>query len=107
MNKVWKNEKYLEWMMVALVFVLMLAWSFTSTEPGGPDEVMRYDVAQYLYAHPGQLPHGADAAIRDKIWGISYGFYPILSYMVSAVFMWIAGIFSTSEAVLLHAARCV
>lgn len=105
MKKVWKNEKYLEWAMIALVFVLMLAWSLTSTEPGGPDEVMRYDVAQYLYENPGTLPHGADPAIRDKIWGISYGFYPVLSYMVSAVFMWIAGIFSTSETVLLHAAR--
>ena len=54
---------------------------------------MRYMVAQYLHKHPGKLPLGDDPAIRDATWGISYAYYPILSYMVSAVFMGIAGLF--------------
>mgnify|MGYP007016946691 CR=1 FL=1 len=37
--------------------------------------------------------------------GISYAYYPILSYMVSAVFMGIAGLFHASADGLLHAAR--
>ena len=57
----------------------------------GPDEKMRYMVAQYLHAHSGKLPLGDEPTIRDATWGISYAYYPILSYMVSAVFMGIAG----------------
>lgn len=105
MNKRSKRERYLEWGVLALFFALVLAWSLTTWLQGGPDEEMRYDVAKYLYDHPGKLPRGEEEAIRNKTWGISYAFYPILSYMVSAVFMWIAGIFSTSRDVLLHAAR--
>ena len=105
MKKIWNKERAPEWGMLALVFLLVLAWSLTAPKGGGPDEPMRYDVAKYLYEHPGKLPHGEEESIRNATWGISYAFYPILSYMISAVFMWIAGIFSTSEMVLLHAAR--
>lgn len=71
----------------------------------GPDEKMRYMVAQYLHEHPGKLPLGDEPTIRDATWGISYAYYPILSYMVSAVFMGIAGLFHASADGLLHAAR--
>ena len=66
---------------------------------------MRYMVAQYLHEHPGKLPLGDEPTIRDATWGISYAYYPILSYMVSAVFMGIAGLFHASADGLLHAAR--
>lgn len=105
MKKFLKSEKTIEWLVVALVFAVVLAWSLTTGRPGGPDESMRYDVAKYLYEHPGTLPRGEEPEILNKTWGISYAFYPILSYMVSAVFMTIAGLFSTAEPVLLHAAR--
>ncbi len=105
MKKILKNERTIEWLLVGLVFAVVLAWSLTTGRPGGPDESMRYDVAKYLYENPGSLPHGDEKEILNKTWGISYAFYPILSYMVSAVFMWIAGLFSTSQDVLLHAAR--
>lgn len=100
-----KKSKYLDFGLLLLFFALILAWSLTAGKVGGPDEPMRYNVAKYLYEHPGHLPHGAEESIRSDTWGLSYAFYPILSYMVSAVFMWIAGTFSTDELVLLHAAR--
>lgn len=99
-----KNTR-LDWLLLAGVLILMAAWSMTTNKAGGPDEPMRYDVAKYLYEHPGQLPHGEEESIRNARWGISYAFYPILSYMVSAVFMGIAGMFSDSAMVLLRAAR--
>lgn len=105
MKKITKHEIFLEWMLVGLVFVLVFAWAMTATAPGGPDEGMRYQVARYLYKHPGVLPHGEDEAVRNARWGISYAFYPILSYMVSAVFMWITAIFDSSKEALLHGAR--
>ena len=81
------------------------AWSLTTGRPGGPDESMRLCCGKISLRASRQPAPGDEAEILNKIWGISYAFYPILSYMVSAVFMWIAGIFSTSEEVLLHAAR--
>lgn len=103
-NKNIKNTR-LDWILLGGLLVLMIAWVMTTGKVGGPDEPMRYDVAKYIYSHHGQLPHGAEESIRNKTWGISYAFYPILSYMVSAVFMSIAGIFSNSAMVLLRAAR--
>ncbi|MFA0815905.1 MAG: DUF2142 domain-containing protein [Anaerofustis sp.] len=65
---------------------------------------MRYLIPQYIYNH-GSLPNGFDSAVADSKWGTSYGFTPILSYIVSACFMKIASLFSTDFKVLLHAAR--
>lgn len=105
MKKFLKNEKWQIWLPVGLVFLIALLWSFTAGIPGGPDEVMRYNVALYLYQNPGELPRGDEIKIIDEVWGISYAFYPILSYMVSAVLMWIVSIFNSSSEALLHAAR--
>ena len=44
-------------------------------------------VADYIYKHHGALPGGDDPAVRNKVWGISYAYYPVVSYMVSALFM--------------------
>ena len=91
--------------LVLAAFLLLTAWAFMQPLGAGPDEKMRYMVAQYLHKHPGKLPLGDDPAIRDATWGISYAYYPILSYMVSAIFMGIAGLFHASADGLLHAAR--
>ena len=91
--------------LVLAAFALLTAWAFMQPLGAGPDEKMRYMVAQYLHKHPGKLPLGDEPTIRDATWGISYAYYPILSYMVSAVFMGIAGMFHASADGLLHAAR--
>ena len=104
-GKMTKNEKILQWVFVALVFAIMLVWVLIPRKFSGPDEPMRYKVVQYLVEHPGKLPHGTDEAVRDEIWGISYAFFPILSYMVSAVFAAIAGCFTDNWVFILKAAR--
>ena len=104
-KKIWKEERFQVLVLVLAAFLLLTAWAFMQPLGAGPDEKMRYMVAQYLHKHPGKLPLGDDPAIRDATWGISYAYYPILSYMVSAVFMGIAGLFHASADGLLHAAR--
>ena len=104
-GKMTKNEKILQWVFVALAFAIMLVWVLVPGKFSGPDEPMRYKVVQYLVEHPGKLPHGTDEAVRDEIWGISYAFFPILSYMVSAVFAVIAGCFTDDWVIILKAAR--
>jgi len=104
-NSFLKKEKY-EICFVAAVFVLLLIWVRILPFDYGADEQMRYNVAQYIYQH-GRLPHGDDPEIRNEIWGISYAFNPILSYIISAGFMRVMSIFKDTPYALLIAARMV
>ena len=74
--------------MGALLF--FLAWILPLN--GGPDEEMRYLIPQYIYRH-GTLPHGGDPEIRNKLWGISYGFHPILPYIFGGYLMKLVSVF--------------
>ena len=88
------NEKTMTLVFVLLAFVLLTVWAMTQPFDSGPDEHMRYLVADYIYKYHGALPRGDDPEVRNKVWGISYAYYPIVSYMVSAVFMRIARLFT-------------
>ena len=90
---------------VLLAFILLTVWAMSQPFHAGPDEEMRYLVADYIYSNHGALPRGDDSAIRNATWGISYAYYPILSYMISAAFMGVASIFGASGIALLRAAR--
>ncbi len=80
------REKTLNIIIVVIAFCVYFAWSCSQPYNGAPDEGMKYDICQYLLHH-GTLPHGGDWEIRNPVWGISYGFTPILSYIISAFFM--------------------
>ena len=101
-----KKETRNEILFLAAVFLLLLVWIRILPFGFGPDESMRYNVADYIFRH-GKLPRGDDPEIRNEIWGISYAFNPILSYMVSAVFMKIMAVFRDTPYALLMAARLV
>ena len=81
-----------ELVFLAGVFVFCAYWAHLLPLDAGPDEKMRYDIPMYIYEH-GRLPHGGDPSIRNPIWGTSYAFLPILSYIISALFMKIMSIF--------------
>lgn len=93
-----------ELLFILFVGIIGFVWMHYLPFNGGPDETMRFLIPQYIY-HYGSLPNGADSAVIDSRWGTSYGFTPIFSYIVSAVFMKITSFFSTDFHVLLHAAR--
>lgn len=101
------KNNWAELTIILSVLLIMITWSFVVPHylPGGPDEPMRNLICKWLYKNPGKLPMGDEKAIRSETWGLSYGYYPLLSYMVSAFFMMIGGIFTKSEAALLHIAR--
>lgn len=104
MKKIHINEKYIKIFFVLFVFIITVIWTIYQPYNYAPDEAMKMDVCRYI-AQNGKLPHGGDPAVRNAIWGISYGFTPILSYIASAGFMKVAMIFTTEEAVLVFAAR--
>lgn len=85
-------------------FVILIVWAIIQPYNSCPDESMRYDVIKYVFTH-NTLPHGGDPEIRNSMWGFSYAFYPYLSGLVSVVFMKIASLFSSNEAILFTASR--
>ena len=99
-----KTEKRCEGIYIGFVCSMLLAWAVCAKAASGPDEAMKYDVCNYIAVN-GHLPHGGDSAIRNNIWGTSYGFTPMLSYIVSALFLKIASLFTESIQVLYVAVR--
>ena len=97
-------EKRCEKWYIGFVFVLLLIWSVSAKAATGPDEAMKYDVCNYIAVN-GHLPYGGDPSIRNGIWGTSYGFTPLLSYIVSAVFLKIAYLFTEDAQILYIAVR--
>lgn len=91
---------------VIYVFSLCLTWMMTIDYDLAPDERMKMSVCEFLVKNE-TLPHGGDESIRDTVWGISYAFTPILSYMFSAVFMKIASFFTQNGTYILWSARFV
>ncbi len=85
-------------------FLFFLAWILPFNK--APDEKMRYLIPQYIYRH-GTLPAGYDPEIRNELWGISYGFHPILPYIFAGWLMRLVGLFNSSEHTLLMAARFI
>ncbi len=98
------SDKVFYLAIISICFLLFFSWSIIIPYNHAPDEHMRYAIPDFIYQY-GKLPVGDDARIRNEIWGISYGFTPIFSYIISALFMKIVSIFSTSAGALLIAAR--
>ena len=99
-----KNRKKIEIIFIILIFAYYLIWNISQPFDSAPDEAMKYDICKYIYQN-NKLPHGGEESIRNPIWGISYSFQPILSYMVSSIFMKVASIFTTNDFALVVAAR--
>ena len=101
-----KNRKKIEIIFIILIFAYYLIWNISQPYNSAPDEAMKYDICKYIYQN-NKLPHGGEESIRNPIWGISYAFQPILSYMVSSLFMKVTSIFTTNDFALVVAARLV
>lgn len=87
MEKVkWNKELIFKIFFIIFVFMFCFIWSMSQPYDSAPDEYMKYDVCKYI-ANNGSLPLGGDESIRNPIWGISYAFQPIFSYIISAIFM--------------------
>ena len=103
-KKIIKNTIIIAFLMYifALCFTISIKTDFNSA----PDEKMKYDVCEYICNNL-KLPHGGDESIRDSIWGISYAFTPILSYIISGIFMKVISIFTENTFALVVSARFV
>lgn len=100
------REKKIIRIFLCIVFFTILAWALVQPFNASPDEIMRYQIVEYIIKH-GKLPAGYEAEIRDPNWGISYAFYPITTYIVGAFFGKIATLFSSASMAPVYAARIV
>ena len=91
---------------LAAVFTFIMFWACIQPLNASPDEAMRYQIVDFIVRH-GYLPDGRDPEIINETWGISYGFYPILSYMIMAIPAKIVSLFTTDQFAVLIAARTV
>ncbi len=101
-----KNKKIIMAIFLIGLFGYYLIWTVSQPYNSCPDEKMKWDICKYIAEH-NSIPDGRDESIRDSAWGISYAFQPILTYMICAVFVKIASIFTTQQFALVVAARLV
>lgn len=101
-----KRETVAELLFLFGLFCFYTMWAVIQPFNASPDEHMRYQVVEYIYQH-GALPRGDEPSILNPVWGISYAFNPILSYIIGAGFMKAAGLVTTEPFILLIAARMV
>ena len=66
------NEKTEIFIFVFLAFILLTIWAMTQPFNSGPDEQMRYYVADYIYKHHGALP-----GEMIRLSGIKCGEFPM------------------------------
>lgn len=110
MDKVFEKYKKHKSVIIAIFLVCLFCYYFiwTTSQPYNscPDESMKWDICKYIFKN-NKLPRGEEETIRNQIWGISYAFQPILTYMIGAGFMKVASIFTMDEFSLVVAARLV
>lgn len=92
--------------ILLLFIILSVTTVFVIPLGSGPDESMRYQICLFIYKY-GNLPRGDDPRIINDIWGISYAFTPINSYIVSGMLMRICGLFGMHGNTLMYVARMV
>lgn len=98
------NEKHIKIAFIILIFIFTLIISINIKEGNAPDEGMKRLVCEYIQKHSA-LPLGNDPEVVNQNWGTSYAFTPILSYIISAIFMKFVTLFSSNSHILTIAAR--
>lgn len=93
-----------ETIIVCAAFVMYFMWSLILPYNSGPDEYMRFQIPEYIYANHA-LPRGDDPWLCNNVWGLSYAFQPYLAYLVSVFFMFVGGTFDLSPYAIFHVAR--
>ncbi len=91
--------------LTAFFAVYFFVWGILKPFDYAPDEYTRYPPLYHVFKY-NRLPSGWLESIRNPLWGFSYAFYYTwLPSLLSAFCMKVVGIFTSSESVLLIAAR--
>lgn len=102
----WFNTHWKELLYYGSILAAMLFFVFLQPLGEPPDESGRYKIVQYICLN-GSLPHGADPDILLYGYGGSYGFQPILTYIIQGYLLRFLFQFCRDGYLLLLAARLV
>lgn len=105
-KKILSREKIDIFFLCTMLLLLFLTVVFVVPFNEAPDEAMRYQIAKYVYQHM-SLPRGDNPEILNPIWGISYAFTPINSYIFSGILMKIVSVFGVQPEHLYYYARLI
>lgn len=105
-SKSWQLRDKLGVSLILIVAAfLYLTWAYFIDMGNAPDEMMRYQIPQFIFKHD-KLPTGYDEEVVYSMGNWSYAFYPqFLGAILSTLFMKIVSIFNSSEQALLFGAR--
>ena len=108
MNSPADRKREICYLVTLLAAVFVLYFTFASHMPygDGPDEMMRYNVVDYIMRH-GVIPRGDDPEIRSPLWGFSYAYNPIFPYIIAGYLSRFATLFTKEFRPLLMVARTV
>ena len=93
-----------ERLLILAVFLIGLIGAGILPVDQCPDEWARRLLLDWIFEN-GKLPTGNEMETIIMPWGFSYALRPYLSAMISAVFMWLAALFTNDPQVLLVASR--
>lgn len=99
-----RRNKIIKCCFIFACFILFFTWACMQPFNSCPDEKMRYVIPTYICDNF-SLPNANDASIIDSQYGFSYASEPMLPYAISALFMRITLLFTSSDFVILMAAR--
>jgi len=105
-NSLSKWEKPILLIYISLYLIISISMVLKQPLGNPPDETNRYRIPLYIYEHHA-LPNGYDEEIRIPGYGFSYGFQPILPYMMQGGAMIVASVFTNSSTALVYVARFV
>ena len=103
-NKTSKWDRPVLILYIVLYLIISLSMIFNQPFGNPPDEANRDKISLYI-AHHHALPNGYDEEIRIPGYGFSYGFQPILPYMIQGGVMIVSSNFVEGDRPLLYAAR--
>lgn len=89
--------------VLAIVYIMI---AFNLSPDYAPDERMRYQIPEYIFAH-GKLPIGNETELINNLYGFSYAFRPYLASLIALAFMSFASLFGARGHGLIIASRMV
>lgn len=99
-----RREKLIKVCFIFVCFSMFFLWACMQPFDSCPDEKMRYVIPTYICDNF-SLPNANDTSIIDVQYGFSYAAQPMLPYIISALFMRITSLFTSSDFIILMAAR--
>lgn len=84
LSKEEQNDRRFIILLMLATFILYLVWSFVIPFSEGPDEIQRFDIADFIFKYR-QLPVTGDERLIYGVYGVTYASTPYFPHLVSGI----------------------